>query len=681
MNTLAQEVSDAFNSYSILDSGYAYVIDLSNLTYAVIHPYITDDCSTLRCGEHKMSDDEFRQFQRNVLIPMQNRLFYHQDVEVSNSYDKDGKKWKLSYHLIELKTIHYAVIATVPLSEIMEPVTKVEQDINSTVVGIIVAASITMAFFICLIIYAVNQLVTAISKPILNLVELCDDITSGKLHHTISTEGATSYDMFILLSAFSNLLTALRFGSDSYAVGDVRRAMQCFTDSLALFTASDNKKGIGASHNNLGAVFTSMKSFAQANEQYDSAIHLSEKICNDLTIEISKLESENNSKSEQVVKLKKELQKVKITLSDRKGNLAMLRIEEGRFPEAYAMFESMLESDKQMNYIKGCVVKQGNLGYLYLKQNEIQSAERIFLSALSFVTASDKRLYNDTWDETEASVALQISLFNISQLFLNKNQYALAEHFAILSLQEPTVLHLSTLAKSFQALQSLQKSDTKSDYKELLEGLKEISERFNFILKTDSVSTSIASEPKRIVVAVDYSGSMSGGKIKAAVSSLKNLVANHISADDSIMLMHFNQACIVDFQTTRKRGNEKMIDDAINTLTGPNGSTCLFDAIELSFKSLAIHASSSDWMIVLTDGADNGSKTSLSKVHQMLKSREIGVIIIGVGSDVDTAMLQAIASNSKQGYYISAEGDQAGIVTAFQEVARLIGGQMILEDV
>ncbi len=45
-------------------------------------------------------------------------------------------------------------------------------------------------------------------------------------------------------------------------------------------------------------------------------------------------------------------------------------------------------------------------------------------------------------------------------------------------------------------------------------------------------------------------------------------------------------------------------------------------------------------------------------------------IIIGVGNDVDTAILQAIA---KEGYYIiSADGDQEGLMTAFQEVAGLI---------
>jgi hypothetical protein len=54
----------------------------------------------------------------------------------------------------------------------------------------------------------------------------------------------------ILLEAFSGMVTALRFGSESYAAGDMRKATGAFEDALQLYSSIGNARGIGIAHNN-----------------------------------------------------------------------------------------------------------------------------------------------------------------------------------------------------------------------------------------------------------------------------------------------------------------------------------------------------------------------------------------------------------------------------------------------
>ena len=98
-------------------------------------------------------------------------------------------------------------------------------------------------------------------------------------------------------------MIALRFGSETYSMGHVSRAKGVFTDALNLFTISKNKRGIGACQNNLGAVEMSSGNFSSALEYYKLAIANAEEM---LSTDIDNI-------------------KLKASLSDRIGNLAILR--------------------------------------------------------------------------------------------------------------------------------------------------------------------------------------------------------------------------------------------------------------------------------------------------------------------------------------------------------------------
>ena len=81
--------------------------------------------------------------------------------------------------------------------------------------------------------------------------------------------------------------------------------------------------------------------------------------------------------------------KAKRILSDRKGNLAVIYLQQNRFVDAFRLLEKLLLQDRNDDYTIGKVAKLGTLGHYYLKQGEIASAERTFLSALNYIRQQD----------------------------------------------------------------------------------------------------------------------------------------------------------------------------------------------------------------------------------------------------------------------------------------------------
>jgi hypothetical protein len=94
---------------------------------------------------------------------------------------------------------------------------------------------------------AANNLV----EPVLQIRTLCSQILNDDLSYQIQVETACSKDMKILFEAFSGMLIALRFGSDSYVAGDIKRAKTVFQDALNLYQHLNNARGVGIACNNL----------------------------------------------------------------------------------------------------------------------------------------------------------------------------------------------------------------------------------------------------------------------------------------------------------------------------------------------------------------------------------------------------------------------------------------------
>jgi tetratricopeptide (TPR) repeat protein/uncharacterized protein YegL len=676
VNVLADSLSDSINKQKILHSGYVYAIDAVDESTVIFHPRATASCATVRCVEKGFSDAEYADFTVNVLDKIRKIVVENATgVTVPTYYKKNGEKWRLAYSPVVYGTIQYAVISTVPQSDIQKSSDAVNTKIDSSIVGIIVAAAFTMLFLVGVMVIIIQMIVKSVSRPISDLSKVCRSVIDGDLSASSLPTSASSSDVKIVLQAFMDLMTALRFGSDSYARGNMQRALDVFVDALQLYSAAGNERGVAACHNNLGGVCTALKRFERANEEYTRAIDLAEK-------NLQALIAEDASATD--------IYRAKCTLSDRKGNLALLRANEENYPDAYALLEQCIEEDKNNGYISGVVVKQGNMGQLYLKQGELSDAERMFQGAYAFLDQTDERFKNNFWTDDDISMSMQYALFNLGRLHEARKEYALAQHMYIMSIQRPRVVKLAAMMKSITALRSLLPiaMSSKSAAEEALIQLDEICIQHDLVLETTGGGSQ--GYVKRVSFALDYSGSMAGAKIRSAVSSLQELFHTHMVDDDNMMLLHFNDMVHVDFPLMNVGQNKDMMASKISELMRPNGSTVLYDAIVHSVRPFEVsqqqqvsndRSGSNDWIVVLTDGADNGSKNKVSDVVRLLTHSTVGAIIIGVGNDVQEHILKKFTDASKKGFLLSAAGDQSSITSAFGAVAKLLEENVIFEDV
>ena len=224
-NYLASRLSNIINSLRILDTGYCYLVD-STTSEVVSHPKLTGSCSTLQCVEG-MSDAEFASF--NIYT------YIRSPSSSGEIYKKQGSNWRITSSNVKFGSIYYTILATVPNSEVERASTDTNKSINKSVVAMIVAFALCIAGFAVILVFFSYWMIIQIVNPVNDLRDVFALVRNDDLTGTIPTK-ASSKDMKLLLDAFSKLMVALRFGSESYSKGDNSRAQSAFQDALELFT-------------------------------------------------------------------------------------------------------------------------------------------------------------------------------------------------------------------------------------------------------------------------------------------------------------------------------------------------------------------------------------------------------------------------------------------------------------
>lgn len=157
-------------------------------------------------------------------------------------------------------------------------------------------------------------------------------------------------------------------------------------EPTSLYVPIGNKRGIGACENNLSATFLSIGDVENAERHCNAAIK-------NATDTLQSIEQTAAAAGGVVVgsvgscssTTGRDLLRAQQTLSDRKGNLAVIYLQRNNFTEAFRVLEEVLVQDRSNMYFRGLVVKHGTLGHYYLKQGELASAERVFLRALDVI--------------------------------------------------------------------------------------------------------------------------------------------------------------------------------------------------------------------------------------------------------------------------------------------------------
>ena len=439
----------------------------------------------------------------------------------------------------------------------------------------------------------------------------------------------------------------------------------------------------------------------------------------------------------------KRLSRAQRLLSDRRGNLAVLYLEKAAsllankpthahpaaaaagesaramsgscFAEAFELLEGGLLQDKQLGYLRGVVVKQGSLGQFYSRQGEFAEARRICSSCLQFIQRRQFPALSGAeggglqWEDSEIAAAEQVALLNMAMLRVAETSAeakttsggskgggkpppskaaSSCEAELLEALTRTQWMDPAATRRAIAALHAdLLSSERPADAAQLLEVA--VAEGFGGIAGQGSSSAVGHASSKKVAVVVDYSGSMSGTKINAAMDNLLTIFDENIRDEDSLVVFYFDGSACHELFPMMPKSQGSWIRNRLDKLRYPSGGTNLYDSVWVARQAMAASSSGgagggNEFIIVLTDGQDGSSKLSLPSLIDLLRGPPRPcppLIVIGVGGDVQEAVLRSIAEASgPKGMYIFCEGNKEGIRQAFSTVASVISSQVVLED-
>jgi Ca-activated chloride channel family protein len=168
------------------------------------------------------------------------------------------------------------------------------------------------------------------------------------------------------------------------------------------------------------------------------------------------------------------------------------------------------------------------------------------------------------------------------------------------------------------------------------------------LLAAPTVGKETKPAAKDIVFVVDTSGSMAGAKLQQAQKALKFCVEN-LNPDDRFEIVRFSTEAeplfkdlVANDADHRKRANE-FIDNL-----KPIGGTAIADALQTALKVRSAKTDRPFVLIFLTDGLPTvGTRNADEIVAEVKKVAGVRIFTFGIGSDVNTQLLDQIAEGTR----------------------------------
>ena len=140
--------------------------------------------------------------------------------------------------------------------------------------------------------------------------------------------------------------------------------------------------------------------------------------------------------------------------------------------------------------------------------------------------------------------------------------------------------------------------------------------------------------PVSLGIALDTSGSMAGEKIRSAQDALNRFLADLLGPDDEIFLYRFSdEAVLVQGWTTDRTRLTWQLGRIV-----PRGETVLYDTVAESIPLAQSGHHRKKALVVISDGNDTGSQTSVRDVRQLILESEVLVYAVGIDGISDTRL-------------------------------------------
>ncbi len=179
-------------------------------------------------------------------------------------------------------------------------------------------------------------------------------------------------------------------------------------------------------------------------------------------------------------------------------------------------------------------------------------------------------------------------------------------------------------------------------------------------------------ESAAVLLLIDTSGSMSGEPLANARDAAARFIAA-MGVQDVVMVAGFGEKSTVVLPFSR---DEAELRSALAGLEA-SGETALYDALLVSAKSLGAVPQSHRIIVLLSDGGDTVSRSSLDDAVTALRDAGITVFAVGLESpEASPAPLASIAEGT--GGRVMATAEPAEVGTIFEGIAAEIQNQYVV---
>ena len=135
--------------------------------------------------------------------------------------------------------------------------------------------------------------------------------------------------------------------------------------------------------------------------------------------------------------------------------------------------------------------------------------------------------------------------------------------------------------------------------------------------------------PVSLGIVLDTSGSMAGSKIQEAQSALNRFLFDLLDKEDEIFLYRFsNYPVLLQGWTSDRQLLSRVLDRV-----SPNGGTAMYDAVSEAVPLAQEGQFRKKALVVISDGNDTGSQTSIRELKQQIRESEVLVYAVGIDGE------------------------------------------------
>lgn len=138
--------------------------------------------------------------------------------------------------------------------------------------------------------------------------------------------------------------------------------------------------------------------------------------------------------------------------------------------------------------------------------------------------------------------------------------------------------------------------------------------------------------PVSLGIALDTSGSMAGEKFEHAERALDRFLFELLEPSDEVFLYRFSTDVFLEQGWTTDRNR---LTDALRRIV-PRGGTAMYDAIAEGVPLADRGTHRRKALLVISDGNDTSSATSIGEVKQLIRESEVMVYAIGIDGTAQT---------------------------------------------